>query len=115
MKHMFRASHTWEFGSTFGIGDARSSNAARSHPKNNVHCIPHFTSPYHQNTTFHSIGWCRRGRILLLRRGPQLRTCAGAWGFVGEHAHPGENPANLIERAIREEVRGDALPTILRT
>jgi hypothetical protein len=41
----------------------------------------------------------------MLHRGPHLRTCAGAWGFLGEHAAPGEAPADIIRRAVREEVR----------
>jgi hypothetical protein len=58
-----------------------------------------------EQTSFGGCGGDRTGRVLLLRRGPHLRTCAGAWGFLGEHAGPGETTAELISRAVREEVR----------
>jgi hypothetical protein len=62
-------------------------------------------------------GWrraasCRHGRLLLLRRGPQLRTCADVWGFLGEHAQAEESQSALVQRAIHEEV--SSFSTVLK-
>lgn len=43
-------------------------------------------------------------RILLLKRGPQLVTCPGMWGLVGEHAYRDERPIKTVRRAILEEL-----------
>jgi len=46
----------------------------------------------------------RGGKLLLLRRGPQLKTCAGTWGLLGEHMHEGEDPLSAVHRALDEEM-----------
>jgi isopentenyldiphosphate isomerase len=44
------------------------------------------------------------GKLLLLQRGTQLKTCAGTWGFLGEHMHTGEDPQTAVKRALDEEL-----------
>lgn len=44
------------------------------------------------------------GKLLLLRRGPQLKTCAGTWGLLGEHMHAGEDVRSAVHRALDEEM-----------
>jgi len=46
----------------------------------------------------------RGGKLLLLRRGPQLKTCAGTWGLLGEHMLEGEAPLSAVHRALDEEM-----------
>ena len=46
----------------------------------------------------------RGGKILLLRRGHQLKTCAGTWGLLGEHMHAGEDARSAVGRALDEEM-----------
>jgi len=43
-------------------------------------------------------------RTLVLKRGPNLVTCANAWGLVGEHAIGDETPLETTKRGIREEL-----------
>merc|ERR1712039_884553 len=44
------------------------------------------------------------GRVLLLKRGAELRTCPGTWGLVGEHLLNLEKPEALVRRALDEEL-----------
>ena len=47
----------------------------------------------------------RRGmKVLLLRRSWTVKTCAGTWGLVGEHADIGEPWGKTAARAMREEL-----------
>ena len=43
-------------------------------------------------------------QVLMLKRGPQLVTCPGAWGFVGEHLEPAESWSAAAQRAAKEEL-----------
>ena len=44
------------------------------------------------------------GRVLLLQRGPELKTCPGKWGLVGEHLHSHEDELMSVKRALDEEL-----------
>ncbi|KAL3926531.1 MAG: hypothetical protein SGBAC_013437 [Bacillariaceae sp.] len=42
--------------------------------------------------------------ILLLRRSPEMHTCANAWGLVGEHTYRDETPEETVIRGMKEEL-----------
>ena len=44
------------------------------------------------------------GKVLLLQRGTQLKTCSGSWGLLGEHMHAGEDVLGAVKRALDEEM-----------
>merc|ERR1712196_464674 len=43
-------------------------------------------------------------RILMLKRGPHLKTCPNAWGVLGEHSTPNESYEQAALRGISEEL-----------
>jgi hypothetical protein len=44
------------------------------------------------------------GRLLLLNRGPHLKTCASSLTIVGEHNRPGEEDESAALRGLQEEL-----------
>ena len=84
------------------LDDARLQTRGRAVPIDDVH----------GGGLLHRGAWlavARRGsrheyEYLLLRRGPQLKTCPGAWGLVGEHPEFGEHWRETAARALREEL-----------
>jgi len=68
----------------------------------------------HKNALLHFGTWIvvrdLEGKILFLKRGHQLKTCANAWGMVGEHTSGRELIDQTIERGVKEEL-GEALWT----
>lgn len=52
------------------------------------------------------------GLFLLIQRGPELVTCPNAWGIVGEHTTPDEEPIETAKRGISEELGDDLLDEI---
>jgi isopentenyldiphosphate isomerase len=52
------------------------------------------------------------GMLLMLKRGPELKTCPNTWGLLGEHQAAGEEWLALAKRALREELGPEVSPII---